>query len=110
MKILKAAFRFDDGRWHTCDIIEYKGKTWIVGTWLENQGLGISKPERIILLDDLSYTRENLPPLENPVDLVLLTPIPKSVFDLDKSPPELAPFVVIDHPDITVELPSGTIH
>ena len=104
MKIMKAAFRDIDETWITSDAIEYQGKTWLVGRWLENKGLGIAKPERIVRVDSSQYSSDVPSGLSYPVDLIVLIPVPRFVFDLRTSLPLQVPYVAIDRPDITVEL------
>lgn len=113
MKTSKAAFRDEDDMWVTTDVIEYFGNRWLVGRWLENRLLGIAKPERIIQLDYLQSSEEIPLQLAGQVDLVVLMPIPRSYFSLDTPLPLEAPFIALDHPDITVNLRSehsATLH
>lgn len=105
MEIMKAAFRDVSGNWMTCDAIDWQGKRWLVGRWLENKGLGIAKPARIVRVDNLPCQVGGLPALQQQVDFVVLMPIPKFVFDPDNEQRIEAPYEGIDHPDITVELP-----
>jgi hypothetical protein len=108
-RILKIALKFYGPQFEprASEAIYYEGELWIVVRWLENPGLGIAKPARIVRADNLVWTHDIPPQMAGRYDLVVLTPIPESVLDPDTPLPVAAPFVAIDHPDITVEIPSG---
>lgn len=53
MEIFNIMISFTDsgGEISRCSAINYKGKAWLVPLWLENQVTGLSKPTRIVRVD-----------------------------------------------------------
>ena len=79
------------------DTIKYQDKLWLVPGWLDTPSAGMSKPERLICLDGLTYEES---PNDPRGDYVLNDPVPTFVLN-GRIPPELVDmFGVILGPDI----------
>lgn len=106
MRKVTIALRFygEDEEPKRCEGIEHEGQIWLVTRWLENQELGIAMPARIVSTANLECAPPP-PPMAKDYELVVLTPIPESLFDLDIPASNHGPFVVRDHPAIQIELP-----
>lgn len=82
------------------DTIRYKGKKWLVSSWLVSPDEGWSTPKRIICLDRLNYQKAGSQFETAGVDYVLSAPIPKAVLD-GEIPPELKhEYLVEDRPPV----------
>jgi hypothetical protein len=84
------------------DGIEYQGKRWVVGRWLENKTENYRSPERIICLDDLGCYSA---PKSEKSDFVLYAPLSKGVCEGTVPATSDSGFVVIERPDIRFPLP-----
>jgi hypothetical protein len=88
------------------DGIEYQGKRWVVGRWLENKTEKYRTPERIICLDDLGcYSTPN----SSKSDFALFAPLSKGVCEGTVPPASGSRYVVIERPDIRFPLRPGSI-
>ncbi len=98
-KILKTMVAIQSEGIFLCDTIEYEGKLWLVPEWLDNPSKGYSMPARIICLTFLPHTHGF-----SEDEFVLQNPIPKSVFD-GHIPLELRnSYIVIENPEIFVDI------
>ena len=89
------------------DTIEYEGKLWLVSKWLDIPSEGYSKPERIICLDALAHTNAVYNHDRSvEADFVLDDPMPKSVFDGQLSEEQKEQYLVIENPEIFVDMRS----
>ena len=78
MDILKVLITFaESGKENVCDAILLENHVWLVGKWLENKELKISKPIRIIRLPESDIEASQL----DQYHFLLLKPIPQSVLD-----------------------------
>ena len=100
MKLLKTLVPFDDGI-YLVDTIEYEGGLWLVPEWIAGKpSKGYSRPARIIRITFLQRSGPF-----GKADHVLKDPLPKGVFE-GHVPTELKDvYVVIENPDIVVEIP-----
>lgn len=95
----------EDGSIVEFDTIEYKGKFWIVTEWNEIPEAGLTKPARIICVDNLKHQKIGS---GDQIEFVLNDPIPKSVLHCqDQIQLAKMGLVVIDNPDIQCETAKG---
>ena len=83
------------------DAIEYEGAIWLVPHWIEFLDEGVMKPTRIVRLDRLVHQKASV----SGVEYLVNEPLPKSLFETQKPGQLAAQFVVIEAPDITVQIP-----
>jgi hypothetical protein len=103
MNILKVIIYFDtpDGTIHECDAIAYQGGIWLVPQWNEFPVEKVTKPARIIRVDQLG-----LQPFGE--KFVLNYQLPRAVFDCVQKTPPKSVLCVIEAPDITQPWAPGT--
>ena len=89
---IKTAIRF-------YDTIFWNEKYWIVPRWLENKTLGIRKPKRVILLDDLAH-EEASPEVSH--HFVLKETIP--IYILHGHIPKETKVHVIENPEVELDI------
>jgi hypothetical protein len=110
-KIKKAMILVNDGKsagsqMTAIDVIEYEGSLWVVPEWLDYPKLGISKPARIVRIDQLRYSTSKLPW----ADYFLTTPVPKAVLDSLSPSSGVVDYEVVVLPDIKVRTPPSAMH
>jgi len=87
----KATIILDDGGLGSIDVIEHENKHWLVPKWWTDRNTGMSKPERMILLNSLQH--------QMGAQITVNEPIPRAVLE-GPLPSGLGPqFVVRLEPD-----------
>ena len=84
------------------DTISYEGKLWLVPEWLSPPDGGWQTPARIVCIDGLQV--QNLSDSAMPADYLLTYPVPKSVLDGETDTEGGQKYVVVERPDIRVEV------
>jgi len=97
-------FEKNEGEIVQCDTIEYEGKFWLVGEWLDSPELGVTKPKRLICLETLPHQKTIG---SKHGDFVLNHPIPREVFDGQIPQKSEVVYVVVEDPDIQEEGAKG---
>lgn len=88
------------------DAIEYQGRLWIVGGWLEAQSEGYRIPERIIL-PPLTHVQDLRNQSRRIAEFSVSVPIPRAVLDGTHPDPRSIGYEVVERPDIRFPLPTG---
>ena len=84
------------------DTISYEGKLWLVPEWLSPPDGGWQTPARIVCIHGLQY--QDITESEMPADYFLNYPVPKSVLDGETDAVKGHKYVVVERPDIRVEV------
>ncbi len=103
-KIYKTAVP-TDGMVVTIDTIEYEGKLWLVGQWIDDKIAMLSRPVRLIRMDLLPYTKSDQPPH----DFLLKEYIAKAVLDGTALQETKKMFEILDYPSVVIRT-GGGIH
>lgn len=101
-QIFKTMVPTDSGTIEKVDTIEHENKMWLVPNWLDQPGLKLTRPNRLILLDSLPHEKAQIAGCQ----YVLNTPLPKELFEMSPLTEKAKGFVVVDLPDFWFELPS----
>jgi|SRR6185369_2342834 len=81
ISVERASYTAGDG-WLSCDVFEHNGRRWLVGLWVNTSVEGFYTPERMVLLEGLEASHIGPADSMNPVDWIVPTPLPASIFDL----------------------------
>src|SRR5215472_12766093 len=82
------------------DVIEWRGRLWIVPEWVDNSKPGHERPARLICLESLHYREHN----DRPFRYSLVAPIPGSVLDGSHPAPQFLGFEVVESSDYPMPL------
>ena len=93
----------DIGQIDKADAIKYQGKIWLVPHWLEYPALGVKKPVRIVHLGPHGLKPCQFAGCRYMAEAML---VPKSVLDGHSQP--LAPIEVVESPEISIPIPTGS--
>ena len=99
-EVYQAHVVVDDKGMHSqvfIDVIEFRGKPWLVPDWLDIETLGVTMPERIISLEGVPHTRSGMV-------YVVEFPISLRVLKGD----ETGPYTVFEQPKILMPIPRAS--
>lgn len=93
--VFKVEVGTSDGKLHTCDGVEWRGKLWLVPYWIDRPATGETTPLRVIRFDNLPYADVRGSKLG---DFVIHDPIPKELFDVQSPREPIGGYEYIDTP------------